>query len=124
MKTWTSSKALLPVEDRLRQRSPGAPGPQPRGPGGSSRATAGSTARTKVCIPVTQRMGVGWVGVGQDSPRSLAYDAGSHCSHKGSFVCGFKSNCCYSGHLMLLLLMSLQESLIYLWSLVWCSCGK
>ena len=45
----------------LRQCSPGAPGPWPRGAGASSQSiagsTVGSTASTEVCMPITQCTG-------------------------------------------------------------------
>lgn len=47
-------KALLCVDDCMRQCSPGIPRPQPRGAGDSSWATTGSTAGTEVCMPITR----------------------------------------------------------------------
>ena len=85
---WTSLKALSFVSDYLTQCFSGAPRLQLRRAGGSSCATAGSTARTEVCMSVTQhasRRDSSWVpGTG----------AGSHSSLKGTSVCGQMLNCC------------------------------
>ena len=50
-----------------------------------------STARTKICAPITQHMG----GLLLDF---LVYCVGPHSSHKGTFVHGWTPNCsCFGG---------------------------
>lgn len=50
-------KLFLSVGDCVRQCSPGSPGPQLRGAGAGSWTIAGSTVRTKVCMPTTSHIG-------------------------------------------------------------------
>lgn len=56
--SWTSTKTLLSVGYSLDQCSPEVPEPWPRRARTGSRAISGSTARTEVCMPISQR--VGW----------------------------------------------------------------
>lgn len=108
----------MSVDNCLRRSSPGAPGPQPRGGGASSQATAGPTARTEVCVPVT------WSTGGQDSSQELWHKVPNPTAPTQTVLLVGWCQIVVKGHLVLLLLMSLQESLMFLWSLVWYSVGR